>query len=361
MNDDEQYDPLDDGYLRLLLRDAVSDVHPEPALEAIRRRTRGSAAVRRLRPVLAVTAAAATVAAIVGGITLANQPATTTPPVTKVAGPPTAGVPTGTPTDSRSPYQDFVPKAEGIYYVGDTPRGPRLYREFQSVLVSPRFAPLSSVVMRALGQDALDGPVPRDPDYRTLWPSGTKVDQTTIGVPQPTISLTNDSTDLAVRPAGMTAQAAELSVQQLVYTVQAAKQNREPVRFQINQKDTPTLLGVDVSQPVPAAPQVTVLALVSVTEPAEGAVVTGSFRAQGVASSFEANVPWEIRQGSVVVMSGASTASGWIGRLYPWTTDPIDVSGLAPGSYTFVALTDDPSGGAGAGPTSDTRTIVVRR
>ena len=46
-------------------------------------------------------------------------------------------------------------------------------------------------------------------------------------------------------------------------------------------------------------------------------------------------------------------------KLYPWET-AVDVSGLAPGTYTFVALTDDPSGGAeGAGPTYDTRTIVV--
>ena len=38
----------------------------------------------------------------------------------------------------------------------------------------------------------------------------------------------------------------------------------------------------------------------------------------------------------------------------------IDVSDLAPGTYTFVAMTDDPSGGAeGFGPITDTRTIIV--
>ena len=38
---------------------------------------------------------------------------------------------------------------------------------------------------------------------------------------------------------------------------------------------------------------------------------------------------------------------------------PIDVSDLAPGTYTFVAMTDDPSGGEGLGPFTDTRTIIV--
>ena len=62
MNTDEQYDPMDDGELRTLLRDAVSDVHPEPALDAIRRRARG-AGVRRVPPLLVALAAAAAVEA----------------------------------------------------------------------------------------------------------------------------------------------------------------------------------------------------------------------------------------------------------------------------------------------------------
>ena len=52
--------------------------------------------------------------------------------------------------------------------------------------------------------------------------------------------------------------------------------------------------------------------------------------------------------------------AGWIERLYPWEVE-VDVSGLPFGHYTFVALTDDPSGGTeGFGPASDTRTIIVR-
>ncbi len=65
------------------------------------------------------------------------------------------------------------------------------------------------------------------------------------------------------------------------------------------------------------------------------------------------------RRRGAVVLTYSAMAKGWEGRLYPWQAE-IDVSGLAPGTYTFVAMTDDPTGGAeGGGPTSDTRTIVV--
>ena len=71
-------------------------------------------------------------------------------------------------------------------------------------------------------------------------------------------------------------------------------------------------------------------------------------------------MPWQIRDASdEVVLDGFATAEGAIDRLYKWETEPIDVSDLAPGTYTFVAMTDDPSGGEGTGPFTDTRTIIV--
>jgi hypothetical protein len=45
-------------------------------------------------------------------------------------------------------------------------------------------------------------------------------------------------------------------------------------------------------------------------------------------------------------------------KLYPWQAT-VDVSSLSPGTYTFVASTDDPSDGEGSGPTRDTKTITV--
>ncbi|MGI9155873.1 MAG: Gmad2 immunoglobulin-like domain-containing protein [Marmoricola sp.] len=342
---------MTDDNLRDLLHDAVSDVHPDPALAEIRRRTRTSASSRRTGPWLVVPAAAATVAVIAGGIALLNQPDRAP---AQVGGP--AGSTSAPATVSPVPAGPGpVERALAVYYVGDTPQGPRLYREFQRVLVAPYGPSVSEAVSQALQP-------PDDPDYRTAWPTGTRVDRDQVSPGgEVTVSLTNASADLRKRPAGVSDAEATAGVQQLVYTVQAAAKNRNPVRIQLDDTFTDTLLGVDVSAPVPSLSQLSILSLVSIADPAEGAVVRGSFVAGGVASSFEANVPWQLTKDGTVVKKGFSTAAGWMDRLYPWQTDPIDVSGIAPGSYTFVAMTDDPSSGEGGGPQQDTRTIVVRR
>ncbi len=58
------------------------------------------------------------------------------------------------------------------------------------------------------------------------------------------------------------------------------------------------------------------------------------------------------------MLDGFATAEGWVDKLYPWETD-VDLSGVAPGSYTFAALTDDPSAARVPGPFEDTKTITV--
>jgi hypothetical protein len=99
----------------------------------------------------------------------------------------------------------------------------------------------------------------------------------------------------------------------------------------------------------------------SITSPEEGQTVSGTFEASGVNNGFEASFSWEILQGEQVVATDFGMADGCceLDKMYPWTAE-VDVSGLAPGTYTFVAKNDDPSGGAeGNGPDLDTRTIVV--
>ena len=87
--------------------------------------------------------------------------------------------------------------------------------------------------------------------------------------------------------------------------------------------------------------------LITLAAPAEGATVSDSFEASGKANSTEANVPWEIRDTTgETVLEGFATAEGWMDKLYPWTTT-VDVSDLEPGTYLFIARTDDPSDGEG--------------
>lgn len=253
---------------------------------------------------------------------------------------------TDSPTDdpTADPAETVVP----LYFVGDTPQGPKLFREFRSV---PADNPLMEATALLLAGDTLD------PDYRTLWPQVEISDvQATDGVLL--VQIPGDG--FTQRPDGMSPRAAELAIQQLVHTLQGVQQERVPVVIKRGGSDF-QLFGIGTESPFTNAKPLDVLGLVNVTTPEQGGVVSGdTLTASGVASSFEATVPWEIRRGDEVVLEGFATAEGWLDKLFPWET-PIDVSGLEPGDYTFVARTDDPSGGAeGAGPHEDTKDFTLQ-
>lgn len=229
-----------------------------------------------------------------------------------------------------------------VYFVGDTPEGPRLYREFRRVDAAD---PLGEALTLAASGDALD------PDYRTLLPAGTF---TGSGA---TISLPDDSWTRA--PKGLSETDAVLAIQQLVYTAQGVLQQRTPITFTDSAGNATQVLGVASEDGFAQADPIETLALMSVTTPETDQTVTGTLKASGVGSSFEATVAWEIRDSSdKAVKRGSTTAEGWMDKLYPWQTK-IDVSDLDPGTYTFVASTDDPTSGEGPGPTVDTKVFTV--
>ena len=245
------------------------------------------------------------------------------------------------PTDSGSATPDKV--AAPLYFVGDTPQGPRLFREFQQVESDN---PVDEALAILAAGDA------KDPDYRSALPDGTPTlvqgdSSKAIGV--------NVPAEWADRPDGMSPKDAVLAIQQIVFTVQGALQSRAPVEF-YSDGLTP-VFGFDKST---FKSNQDVLALVNVTVPEEGATVGDVFNASGVANSFEATVPWEIRDESgKKVLDGFATAAGSMDKLYPWNTE-VDASSLAPGTYTVVAMTDDPSDGEGGGPTEDSKTIIKK-
>lgn len=100
--------------------------------------------------------------------------------------------------------------------------------------------------------------------------------------------------------------------------------------------------------------------LITLDEPADGAAVSGSFTVSGTANSTEANVPWRVVDASgKKVLEGAFTADGWMDKLYPYRGS-VDVSSLAPGTYTFVVQVDDESDGESSTPPQKvSRTITV--
>jgi hypothetical protein len=351
----------DDQRLRDLLHDAVSDVEPRHGLDAIQARTKVTP--MSARPWIfgvggAVVATAATIVAFTvvnddsrqtSGPLPADQPST-------VAESPTVtdeGTPSEEPSKSAA-TDDMV--AVPVYYLGDTPQGPRLYREFHQST-----ADLPDDRLVAALSDAVHGE-PLDPDYHSPWPAGIEVvegafDGSAEGSPIMIGLRAEGGTDLSERPEGMSEQTAEMAVQQLVYTVTAATQSTPGVQFLINGEPTDKLLGVPVTETVKRADPLSTQALVWIIDPAEGTTVEGAFEVNGVGAFHEANVLWQLRDGDTVVKQGHAMSLEAF-RIAPYS---FHVSAPPPGTYTLVVAQSDPSGGKeGSGPAQDTKTITVR-
>ena len=243
--------------------------------------------------------------------------------------------PSPTATDPHlgvDPDPTPVTTAVPAYFVGETPRGDRLYREFQ---------PVADAVTGLAGLDLLEAG-PADPDYSSLWPEGSFEDR----ISDPEAGVVHVYlTDTA--PADPT----DLALQQVVYTVGAGFQ--EPLEVVFHRGDS-------VVATVPRAPQLDTLSLVNLSDPSEGQQVSGTLDVEGVANSHEATVPWRIVQGATEVDSNFFPAEGWMGEKLFRFSGEIDVSALAPGTYTLIVETSDPSAGEeGFGPYSDSRSFVI--
>lgn len=294
----------------------------------------------------AVVATAATVAAVtvMSDGTTGERPSQAGPAATSSTQPSKASASESTspsPTESAAPETQAVP----VYYVGETSRGPRLYREFHRVATGGD--PVSAAVREAVATD------PHDPDYRTGWPAGTTAAMVDAP-PSDVITIDVQGAGLRDRPSGMSEEEAEIAVEQLVYSAQAAKQAREAVQFFLNGARTDTLLGVPVSEPVAQGDPVDVLAQVWIIEPAEGAKLQAPFEVSGLAAAFEANVQWELMQDGKVVERGFTTAEECCTMApYSFMVD------APPGDYTLVVHDSDPSGGEGFKPWLDTKEITI--
>jgi len=305
--------------LSTLLHDAVSDVEPTDRLAEIRE------AVAPARPRRLGWYAA-------GGGFLAAAAAVTAIALVSNGTTPTA--------EDHDPGPIAPPEtvAVAVYYVGDTARGPRLYREFHDLAERSPESALAELMLE-----------PDDPDYETHWQPGQLLGAIVDG----------DVIKVEVDPAltGPTdgVPATDLMLEQVIYTVQAAVgEGRLPVQF-VSPNGNPVneVLGLPTSEPLANGTELDVLSLVSISDPVEGLVVTDSFIARGAASSFEGNVPWKLKASDGTVVREGFATAGMDLYLIPWETEPIDVGDLPPGEYTFAARTE------GMRPFIDTRTVVV--
>lgn len=287
--------------LNALLHDAVEDVEPTERLAEIRRRAEES---KRPHRWFAIGGATLAVAAVVTAVAVVGQRPDARPA-------PQPAAPGPSPTAPAAPGDE----AAAVYYVGDTPDGPRLFREFQRV-----GADLDPAALMALP--------PQDPDYRTEW----------LGDAVGAVAVVDGTVEVEVDIVPDRA----LDLQQLVYTVTGALGENLPVQLVAD--------GQPVLDPLSRDPRV--LAPVNISDPAEGREVEDRFGARGTVQGA-GDVTWEL-----VDSADATVLSGAADRTYAdWATPDIDVSALAPGAYTLEVALARPDGGAAP---SDTRTVVVR-
>lgn len=338
---------MNDDRLSRLLHETVDDLTPADRLDDIREVVNDREVPMPARRYAVAAVAAVATAGVLGVVAWAGGILGADPTEPPAHQPTVATDPSTTPTDSTDPSPGAEESTAAIYWLGDTPQGVRLYREFQDVSGT---TPLEAALVTAIAGS------PDDPDYRTPW-SGTEL--VTARVDGEVILIELDRAPAA--SDARNAEEAALALEQLIRTAQAAIGRRLPIQFAVAGNVVAELFGQPTSEPLVEGEWSEVLALVSLSDPAEGTTVPDDVLAvRGVASSFEATVPWRILHEGAVVVKGSFTAEGWVDRLHPFDGE-IDLTDLAPGEYVLEVATADPSGGAeGPGPFRDTRTFEVR-
>lgn len=347
-------------------------LRPTDRLEEIRMTSRTAHRRSRARAVVAAAGVAAVVVVGGGGYalaqrgddsvrTVAGSPSSTSAPSTPA--PATSGDPGGaattaatssTPSSSAattSPGTSGAPSTTSagtggalpsgaasvpVYWLGGQPA--KLYREF------------------VRGGEAVDDPTralrlmlagaPADPDYTSPWS------------PDPTATVTRSGgrlvVDLAASAAagGGAGGGADLALQQLVHTVTAAAGDDAPVEIRVDGKARPTLFGVAVPETLTRAPQVDVQAPAWITRVTPG---TGSVAVEGVGTAFEGTLLYTLTDSAGVEVARDSVQAGANGTFGEFSF----TAAVPAGTYTLAVFAPDESGGEGAGPVGDTKTVTV--
>jgi hypothetical protein len=294
-----------------------------------------------------VLAAAVVAGLLVGGIGLGLSGDGDDDPVVATTPSPDRGTQEApTPSDSASPTGSAEPSATGspdpsgsgspepgtpsvievpVYYLYDDGRGPRLYREFHQVerLGQGRIA---TAVTEMFGDRAVD------PDYSSAWPAATQVLGVRLDGSIATVDLSRAALDASVG-----SQAAEVSLQQLVYTVTAAQPQVSRVRVLVEGARVDQLWGhVAVGdRAFPRASALDVQGLVWILTPRQGRAYGSPVQVTVYGTAFEGNVTLKaFRDGTEVASTFVTTAMG------DFVEASTDLS-LEPGTYVLRAYDEN--------------------
>ena len=313
-----------------LLHEVADDVEPGDRLDAIR----SEIGVRR--PGRGWWAA--------GGVGLVAASVVAALAMTTGAPAPTEPQPVAPPASTGA---DAATQAVAVYYQGDTGLGLRLYREFRRVRADDPLTAALTLVFEG---------TPSDPDYRTGWAPvpGTFVgaevvdDVVRVEIGDPELLLEHDP------PVAQNA----LAIEQVIFTAQAALQERLPVQFVHDGEPVSELFGRDASEPLPGAPQDEVLAPVSLSDPSEGRKVDNdeSLTVRGTTFAPDGTVTTRIRRWEGTFVAAEKVDRVGLGNEAPVSfTATFTLGELPPGDYVVISEVTDPSGAV----TTDTRRITV--
>ena len=236
---------------------------------------------------------------------------------------------TGTPTPIAVEGDVYV------YYVMDDGQSLRLYREQRP---NPGMDPVMAALTTMLTEPALD------PDYSSPWPNGTRLLDESVSGDTATV-------DVSKFPA-LGAQAEQIAVQELVYTVTANDTSVKKVRLLVDGK-APQSGHEDWSKPVARAPMMDVQGWIWLLAPTEGATTTSPVAIKGYGTAFEATINWDVTKDGVKVAEGFANG-GSMGEFGEFS-DTVD---LDPGTYEIRAL--EYSAEDGSPIHIDTKTFTVR-
>ncbi len=308
----------------------------------VMRRQHGQRQVRRVAGAVVAVVVATGAAGCGGGPTPRDGSGTTNATVAP-SGTGTAGPPSGPATKPVGKQLTGVP----VYWIGETARSFRLYREFRTVPdVGGRVASAVAAMTRMK---------PLDPDYRTPWTPASRVT-----VRQQGAALTVDLSADAIAGRDVGSEVAGRAVQQLIYTATAAA-GSAPIRtvtITVDGKPADAWGAVRLGAPMTREPQVDVLSHAWLTAPQEGERRrAGTVTFGGYGTSFEATFGWTVTDAAgKAVAQGFATGGTGTGGFGPFTFE----AKLAPGEYTVELRTDDPSDGEGPGAMTDTKRFSVR-
>lgn len=251
--------------------------------------------------------------------------------------------PSEEPTSPSPSATSETPVETGVWFQVDTPRlGLRLARELRDLP--------SDDALRAGVEAMIAGP--DDPDYVSPWNPQTDVLAASRDGDRITVDLSSEARTANVGSAG-----AALMIQQLVYTAtDAAGAPKAGVELLVDGQSAGELWGaVAWEGPVTREDPDEVRTFVQIDNPREGAVIAGPLTVNGEANVFEATVVWRIltEDGDAIDSSFVMTAEGF-------TFAPFEFGiVLDPGTYVVEISEDDPSGGEGGPPITDTRTVTI--